>query len=284
MVWVPDHIWKAQKGTRSKGAPTVGNFGPSWQKGASGWGKDGAMVGWGKGAWGKGAWGKGAWGKGAWGKGAWGKGAWGKGVKKAPREGDIVQDDFVLNTAEVHTGTIEKYWKLKGYGFVILDRKGVIPGDKCFLFWKNINSADRFPMLVPEMQVQFTLNKKNVGDKTTIEAINVSLVGGAPVAIQDTTDEKKDFVGGQYLRYTGKLKFYLPDKGFGYIEIDDGFIFDRENVPKEIRAERAEMNANGGSVALAKDLQVEFGIWKTQKDAFKAYNVTLPGGTPLPQE
>lgn len=30
-----------------------------------------------------------------------------------------------------------------------------------------------------------------------------------------------------------------------------------------------------------KDIQVEFGIWKTQKGAFKAYNMTLPGGAAI---
>merc|ERR1711972_755152 len=84
------------------------------------------------------------------------------------------------------------------------------------------------------------------------------------------------------IRYTGTLKFYDPKRGFGYIQIDEGFQYDQEGVPKDIRVETAEVNAGGQNAAAAKEIKVEFGIWKTQKGAFKAYNMTAPGGNPLP--
>jgi len=104
--------------------------------------------------------------------------------------------------------------------------------------------------------------------------------------LQDEGDEQKEFVGGDMsLRYTGMLKFYIPKRGYGYIEIDDGFDYAGEDVPKEIRVEHVEMNCGpGGNPDFLKDLQVEFGIWKTKKGFYKAYNCTLPDMVPLPSK
>ena len=53
------------------------------------------------------------------------------------------------------------------------------------------------------------------------------------------------------VRYTGTLKFFVPKRGYGYIKIDEGFQYDKEGVPEEIRVETAEMNAGGGRGSLA---------------------------------
>jgi cold shock CspA family protein len=230
--------------------------------------------------------GRGGKGKGGWGGWGWGKGwgpmqFWNKRPSGPPKQ--TVPDDFALDTAKVYTGTVSAYWKLNGYGFIELDEKGVIPGDKVFCFWQSINSSDRFPFLVKESKVQCTLEKEQKRGATTIKACNVSQVGGAPIAIQDESDGKKKFVGGQHLRYTGTLKFFIPKRGYGYVAIDDGFKYDVEGVPKEIRVEHSEVNCGGKNPGYMKEIQVEFGIWQTQKGAFKAYNMTAPGGTPLPE-
>lgn len=252
MVWLPDHIWKQQQGTKIKigGWKTEGGGDkPGWKK---------------------------------WPGAGWAGKPWIKKQSKPPQ--NTVQANFPLDESKVYTGIVEAYGKLKGYGFIKLDQKGMIPADESFVFWKDIKSDDRCPMLDKGMQVQLKLGKKARGTAFTIEAKSVCLPGGANVAVQDAMDASKTFVGGQYLRYTGKLKFYVPKRGFGYIAIDDGYAYDREGVPKEIRCERSEMNAGGGQAAYQKDVQVEFGIWVTQKEQFKAYNVTLLGGAPLPAE
>eukprot|EP00927_Polykrikos_kofoidii_P079452 TRINITY_DN76232_c0_g1_i1.p1 TRINITY_DN76232_c0_g1~~TRINITY_DN76232_c0_g1_i1.p1 ORF type:complete len:269 (-),score=51.18 TRINITY_DN76232_c0_g1_i1:62-868(-) len=257
----------------------------SWTTKGGGWG--------GKGSWGaKGSWGvKASWGANA-GKSSTGWGS--KGVHKGVQKGCLKNSskagssslpaNFAVNTTETYTGKVETYWKLKGYGFIILDKKGVLPGDKVFVHWKSIQSEDRFPMLTQELMVQFTLSKETKQGQTSVEATNVCLPGGGSVVLQDDADSKKHFVGGQHLRYTGTLKFFIPQRGYGYITIDDGFTFDGEIVPQEIRAEKAELNAGGGNPAYMKEVQVEFGIWKTLKGAYKAYNVTASGGQALPAE
>merc|ERR1719235_2597565 len=118
--------------------------------------------------------------------------------------------------------------------------------------------------------------------KKTILAKQVSLPGGGEISLQDDLDaENKEFVGGQELRYTGTLKFFDGKTGFGYITIDEGYDFKGEEVPDEIRVERSEVNAGGRQPEKMSELQVEFGIWKTKKGQYKAYNMTLPGAKAL---
>merc|ERR1719343_1100221 len=201
--------------------------------------------------------------------------------KDAPPRG-VVTDTFKVSEAQRFTGTVTAYYKLSGYGFITMDTKGLVPDDKLFVYWSSITSADRFPLLNKDMKVSFSIKKEEKKGKQVVSASNVTTELGQPIALQDESDTKKTFVGGQFIRYTGTLKFYQPKNGYGYIQIDEGFQYDQEGVPKEIRVETAEVNAGGQNAGDMKDVKVEFGIWKTQKGAFKAYNMTAPGGDPLP--
>jgi len=213
----------------------------------------------------------------------------GKNTKVWQRPGkeqpNSVPATFEIDKDVRYTGTVSGFWKFKGYGFIDLDQKGVVPGDKVFVFWKSVQSDDRFPCLVKGQDVEFSLRKWKDNGQTTLRATQVSMVGGATVQIQDEIDaHKKNFVGGQHLRYTGTLKFFNPRTGFGYISIDPGHMLDEEVSSKDLRVETAEVNAGGKQPPAFKDLPVEFGIWQTQKGAYKAYNMTLPGGLPVTQE
>ncbi|CAE8637021.1 unnamed protein product [Polarella glacialis] len=191
--------------------------------------------------------------------------------------------DFEVDKDARYTGEVAAYYKHSGYGFIVPDQEGLVPGDKIFVYWKNIQSDDRFPTLSQGMKVEFGLMKKKDEGVMTLCTKYVTLPGGSMVAIQDTEDSKKTFVGGQNLRYTGVLKFYDPERGFGYVILDDGFALD-EPVPKDLRVETSEVNAGGKQPRAMKDLSVEFGIWKTEKGAYKVYNMTLPGGIPTTLE
>eukprot|EP00927_Polykrikos_kofoidii_P024024 TRINITY_DN2192_c0_g1_i5.p1 TRINITY_DN2192_c0_g1~~TRINITY_DN2192_c0_g1_i5.p1 ORF type:complete len:286 (+),score=61.94 TRINITY_DN2192_c0_g1_i5:38-895(+) len=214
--------------------------------------------------------------------GSWAKGGGGK-SRRPPK--NTVPADFVLDPEKRYVGTVAVYYKYQGYGFITLDETGMVPEDKVFVHWKALESADRFPCLNKDMKVQFKLAKAEKNGAMTLKATDVRLPDGALIALQDAIDaDKKQFVGGQSLRYTGTMKFFIPKRGFGYIKIDDGFQYGDEAVPREIRAEFSELNAGGANPKSMKDTPVEFGIWKTPKGAYKAYNVTLPGGLSLPAE
>jgi len=244
------------------------------------------------------AWGGkgGAWGGkgGAWGAkgGAWGGkgGAWSNGEPKARQAPTPIPDSFVVDPNARFPGKCCMYKKWSGFGFVELNQKGLVPEDKVYVNWQNLHSEDRFPSLNQDQDVEFSLAKvqeKRHGGVMTLQAVNVTLPGGAIIALQDAADaEKKEFVGGQNLRYTGKLKFYNPqgpDGGYGYVDLDEGYLLP-EGVPKSLRVEQSEVNAGGQTPVRMDDISVEFGIWKTTKGSFKAYNMTLPGGLPMVKE
>eukprot|EP00913_Durusdinium_trenchii_P014259 g13377.t1 len=118
-----------------------------------------------------------------------------------------------------------------------------------------------------------------------LKAKTVTLPGGGLVNIQDAMDaESMQFVGAQNFRYTGTVKFFDQFRGFGWVSIDDGFAME-DPVPKEIKVDLVELNTGGKSLRMRIDkLAIEFGIIKGKNGEFMAYNVTLPGGTPITQE
>jgi len=202
-----------------------------------------------------------------------------------PRGITTVPDDFVVDATARYTGTVAFYSKLKGYGFVEVAQKGVVPDDRVFVHWRNIESEDRFPFLVKDMEVEFGLTKwKEMAHrgKVSLRATAISAPGGSKVNLQNDIDkEKKSFIGGQDKRFTGSLKFYNPRFGYGSISVDPNNAVEGQTLPTELWVERSEVNAGGEQPPWMENLAVEFGIWKTSRDVPKAYNVTLPGGLAL---
>jgi len=198
-----------------------------------------------------------------------------------------IPHNFHIDSETRYTGTVSFYHKWKGYGFIEVAQTGVVPQDRLFVHWRNIQSDDRYPFLVKGLEVEFGLLKwqdKFQHNLTTIRAKLVTLVGGTNIAMQDDVDaQEKEFVGGQHLRYTGTLKFFNPRCGFGYVTMDAGYDVDTD-VPGDLRVETTEVNAGGRRPLPMKDLSVEFGVWKTSRGRYKVYNMTLPGGHPLTQD
>lgn len=217
------------------------------------------------------------------GYGGKGKGKWvwqGKGTGPPPPP--ALPEGFEIDPEARFTGTVSTYHKWQGYGFIKPNKEGVVPNEKLYVHWSNIQSSDRFPFLLQEQEVEFGLMKWTQAGRTTLRAKTVTLPGGKLVAVQDEVDaQKKQFVGGQMLRYTGKLKFYNPRQAFGYVVLDDGFQLE-EAVPKELRVEESEVNAGGRRPQVwMENIDVEFGIVKNKRGQYLAYNMTLPGGAPL---
>jgi len=189
----------------------------------------------------------------------------------------------VIDKDARYPGTVVTYAKWQGYGFIQPDQAGLVPEDKLWVHWSNIQTEDRFPFLVKDRKVEFGLMRWTRGrgqsQSTTLRAKGVTNVGGTPIAVQDEEDaEKKEFLESQSKRYTGTLKFYVPKQGYGYVKIDDGFSLD-ESVPKELRVEAQEVNCAGKRpTGVLENTAVEFGIVKDRKGHCVVYNMTLPGG------
>lgn len=212
---------------------------------------------------------------------------WAGGPRPARKPPQTVPANFLVDTTVRYTGTVAFYAKWKGYGFINVAQPGVVPGDQLFVHWRQIASDDRFPFLMKDLEVEFgvmTWSDNQHKTAVTIRASNVTMPGGMNVAIQDDIDaQQKAFVGGQHLRYTGTLKFFMPKAGFGYVAMDQGYDVD-PNVPNELRVELTEVNAGGRQPVRMENLAVEFGIWRSLRGAYKVYNMTLPGGHPLTQD
>jgi len=273
---------QAQAPQGGAGWSNTAQAGTSW--GSPGKGSPGKGSGWGNGkgtAWGNGNGQAAPWGKGNGSVTGGATAAAGGGAKGGGRT--PVPEGTQIDSNARHLGKVSMFKKWSGFGFIEPAQPGVVPGadNMLFVHWKNITTEDRFPHLSQDLEVEFSLV---LSADRTLRANNVTLPGAAPISLQDEEDaEKKAFVGGQHLRYTGTLKFYYSDQGFGYITIDDGYQVP-EDMPTELRVERAEVNAAGKQPMQMKNIQVEFGIWKTDKNQYKAYNMTLPGGIPATVE
>jgi len=185
-----------------------------------------------------------------------------------------------------YTGTVTSYAKWQGYGFIQPDQADLVPGDKLWVHWSNIQTDDRYPFLTKDLKVEFGLMKWVTGrgqwETTSLRAKMVTNVGGAAIALQDQLDaEKKEFLGSQSQRYKGMLKFYVPKQGYGYVAIDEGLSLG-EDAPKELRVEEPEVNCGGKRpTSFMENTPVEFGIVKNKKGQYMVYNMTMPGGVPL---
>lgn len=198
-------------------------------------------------------------------------------------------DNFTVDKDARYTGSVIEFNKWRGFGHIAVDQKGVVPGDKVFVHWKNIQSDDRFPRLQQGLQVEFGLmitnDWKGWNRVRCLKAKTLTLPGGGMVNIQDAMDaESMQFVGAQNFRYTGTVKFFDQFRGFGWVTLDEGFAME-DPVPKEIKVDAVELNTGGKPLRMRIDkLAIEFGIIKGKNGDYMAYNVTLPGGTPITQE
>merc|ERR1740130_2047874 len=89
-------------------------------------------------------------GKGQWGGGGGGQQAW------TPRKPPpAAPDGLSVDSSARYTGTCEAYFKWKGYGFLTMSQTGIVPNDRLFCHWRNVQSDDRFPFLVKGLEVEF---------------------------------------------------------------------------------------------------------------------------------
>eukprot|EP00928_Gymnodinium_smaydae_P056183 TRINITY_DN3960_c0_g1_i2.p1 TRINITY_DN3960_c0_g1~~TRINITY_DN3960_c0_g1_i2.p1 ORF type:complete len:411 (-),score=67.32 TRINITY_DN3960_c0_g1_i2:147-1313(-) len=193
---------------------------------------------------------------------------------------------FAVDKEARYTGTVEVFYKWRGFGWISLDEKGVVPNDSLFVQWNNIQTEDRYPYLEKGMQVEFGIMKwREEKAAMSLMAKFVTIPGGATVALQDADDERsKTFFGSSTSRYKGKLDWYSPKSGLGWVTVLDDSL-QGSPVPKEIRVDREEMNCGGKRAGnWIENVVVEFGIHQLQNGTYRAYNMTLPNGLPILKE
>eukprot|EP00747_Dinoflagellata_sp_TGD_P167736 gnl/TRDRNA2_/TRDRNA2_192729_c0_seq1.p1 gnl/TRDRNA2_/TRDRNA2_192729_c0~~gnl/TRDRNA2_/TRDRNA2_192729_c0_seq1.p1 ORF type:complete len:326 (+),score=63.32 gnl/TRDRNA2_/TRDRNA2_192729_c0_seq1:66-1043(+) len=191
--------------------------------------------------------------------------------RKGGRAHWLVPASFEVDEEKRHLGTVDFYSKLQGYGFIHLKEEGVVPENRLFVHWRNIESEDRFPFLTKDLEVEFSVLKwREQGGQVSLRAQRVTLPGGASIALQDAEDrETKDFVESQSARYTGILKFYDTKKGFGYVTIDSP----PAGIQKDIMVDRSEINMKDKQPQWMENIVVECGIFRNENGQARAYNV-----------
>jgi len=200
-------------------------------------------------------------------------------TKKKPTTSNVHPSDTKVDEKTRFKGECVHFNKQGGFGFIKPDKAGIVPDDKVMVFWKEINSDDRWPMLYKGLQVEFGLAKyqKASGKGCVIKAKEVSLPGKKKIKIQDELEGKKEYIHSKQTRFTGVVKWYDVGKGFGFVTLDKGYA-GVEQVSDDIRVVRAEIQSGNEAPALRKDLKVEFGIQKNLKGNYSCYSLTMPGG------
>jgi len=157
---------------------------------------------------------------------------------------------------------------------------GLVPENKLMVHWSEITSDDRWPFLNSGMEVEYSIKKVLVrqGKAGLLRASNVSLPGGEAIALQEEVEDKREYIGGKEMRYTGSIKWYHTTQGYGFITLDKA-----ESGVTEVKVNREEVSG-GHAIPLHTGLQVEFGLSKNKTGTIAAYQVTLPGGEMLTRE
>jgi len=201
---------------------------------------------------------------------------------KTQSQSKLAPVDFKVDEKKTHKGECVYFNKRGGYGFIKPDASNVAPDDKVMVFWKELKTDDRWPYMHKGMKCEFKLSKfvPKSNNGAIIKARDVTAPGGKKVALLDELEEKFEYVHSRTTRFTGEVKFYNIGQGAGYVTIDDGYA-GVEQVPKDIRVVRNEINGSGG---LRKGLKVEFGIKKNAQDKYSIYSLTMPGGGDVVRE
>jgi cold shock CspA family protein len=182
-----------------------------------------------------------------------------------------------------YSGTCVHYNTAAGYGFVKPDSDSGIPIESVMVYWKNIESDDRWPFLHKGLKVQFSLQKTKKGKEEQLKCVKVTDENGDNVSLQEDNEEKFDYVGDRSMRFLGNVKFFDFSKGFGYVTLQKGYEIDAK-VPTELRVARQQINAGTDAPNLTKGMEVEFGIQISKKGAYQCYRMTLPGGDDIIRE
>mmetsp|Transcript_769 Transcript_769/g.1779 ORF Transcript_769/g.1779 Transcript_769/m.1779 type:complete len:319 (+) Transcript_769:165-1121(+) len=197
--------------------------------------------------------------------------------KKNTKTDDTVEADFQVDENARNAGKVDYFDKRRGFGFIVPDVAGLVPGDKLMVHWREISTSDKWPFLNSGIEVEFSVKKILVrqGKKALLRAGNVTLPGGAAIALQEEIEDKKEFIGGKDARFFGSVKWYHTTQGYGYIALEQP-----QDGVSEVKVHREEV-AGGYAIPMHNGLRVEFGLMKNKKGNVAAYNVTMPGGGEL---
>lgn len=184
-----------------------------------------------------------------------------------------------IDTSTRLTGTVVNYEYRRGFGHVVPD--GGSEEDKVFAHWKNIESADDWPSLKEGLKVEYYLGQHTQGQRSGQKfAAKITLPGGAKVSVGAEAKGRKILDASK--RFTGTVKYWNQQRGFGWIKFDNDLTVAGETVPakEDCYVPIDEIKTDDSPPGLKVGLEVEFTVYKG-KGGFGAASVTAPGGGKL---
>jgi len=172
------------------------------------------------------------------------------------------------------TGTVVEFDSRRGFGFI--QPEGEEDKEKrVFCHWKQVQTEDRWPQLAEKMVVEYTPKKD---DRGKFKAENVTMAGGEKIKLGE--DGLKNY--NMDTKYKGKVQFYDPRKGFGFIipTGDEKIEWAGETVNNEkgVYVPREEIITDDEPPALNDGSEVEFFIYHHTTKGLGAGHVCAVGG------
>lgn len=184
-----------------------------------------------------------------------------------------------IDTSTRLTGSVVNYEYRRGFGHIVPDGGG--DDDKVFAHWKNIESADDWPSLKEGLKVEYYLGAHTQGQRSGQKfAAKITLPGGAKITVG--AEAKGREVLDSSKRFTGTVKYWNQQRGFGWIKFDNDIVVGGQTVPstEDVYVPIDEIRTDDSPPGLKVGLEVEFTVYKG-KGGFGASQVTAPGGAKL---
>jgi len=209
--------------------------------------------------------------------------------------------DREVNNEETFTGSIKFFESWKGFGYVKPDEeitwKGETEGEGLYFSRDAIMTSGSGKGMIlrvsRDSRVCFKVYKNDKGlgaceiqneDKTPFE-YQPRREGGSRKRKRQAKKTKQELIDEREVdedenTYTGTVKFYKPEKEFGFINITEEITFKDVTVKEKIYVMKEDIVCYSDEVGLAEDSDVMFKLYKDSK-GLGACEVMNVDGTPI---
>lgn len=194
-------------------------------------------------------------------------------------------EEITIDESVRFSGKVLKFDKRRGFGYIVPEGKG--ESDKVFAHWRQITSSDEWPSLEEGSQVEYYLAEKKNPKRKSQKSFAAKITGPGGNAV--TVSDKRSYPNrGQ--RFQGKVKFFDPRKGFGFITPAADFSFDgqefKSSEAKVYLAREDIKHTADIAPNLKDDQEVEFTLYKNgeKEGNYGAADVTKVGGDAFTEE
>lgn len=184
--------------------------------------------------------------------------------------------DVTVDESTRYKGVVKEYNRRRGFGYILPDGQEDDRKNRMFVHWKQIQSDDSWPALEEGQKVEYYEGTKTKGKQEGKKsACKVTAHGGGNIV----TGSGRTYLDKSQ-RFTGVVKYWNAEKGFGYIKIESdisigGTDFTSKN---DVYVPIDEIVTDDEPPALKLKDEVQFTLYKTEKGSGAA-SVTAKDGS-----